>query len=319
VINKLTLSDRFLLPTLQIEAVLDKPTVRKRRQALKGMPKALSGAFEMTFERIRGQKPDVSKQAMEIIKWTFLAKRQFSLEELRHALAVEPDDEVLHWDNFVDPKFILDCCLGLIIIDESTSTIRLVHKSLQDYLNIEYNKYRLFEEGHAEIARLCLNYMSFETYDVDLCPDSDDEIWGKYPLLDYARLFWDNHVKTAKPQDDAIEDMVISVLREKHERNWVFRGLLAWRRHSEQRVDFKFYSPRPRFEKDSEYFHYPIVHEITYLWLENVLSWLLDSKKFDINSRDFDDHTPLEIAATSGQDVLTQLLLQQEGVEKRKT
>lgn len=67
-INKLTLSDRFLLPALQIEAVLDKPTVRKRRQALKEMSRALSGAFEMTFERIRGQKQDVSKQAMEIVK-----------------------------------------------------------------------------------------------------------------------------------------------------------------------------------------------------------------------------------------------------------
>jgi hypothetical protein len=46
----------LLLPALQIEAVLDKPTVRKRRQALKEMPRALYDAFGATIERIQFPK-----------------------------------------------------------------------------------------------------------------------------------------------------------------------------------------------------------------------------------------------------------------------
>jgi hypothetical protein len=103
-------------------------------------------------------------QAMEILKWTFLAQRGLKLEELRHALAVEPEDTELDWDNFVDAERSLDCCLGLVIIDDSTSTVRLVHKSLQDYLKTEYEQNHLFEHGHYEISRICLTYMSFDSY-----------------------------------------------------------------------------------------------------------------------------------------------------------
>jgi hypothetical protein len=92
---------RFLLPALQIEAVLDEPTVRKRRKALKEMPTALYDAFGVTVERIRSQKPARSKQAMDVLKWIFLAQEPLSLEDLHHAMAVEPGDKDLDWDNFV--------------------------------------------------------------------------------------------------------------------------------------------------------------------------------------------------------------------------
>jgi hypothetical protein len=91
------------------------------------MPRGLCDAFKVTFDRIRCQNPDMVHQAMEILKWTFLAQRGLKLEELRHALAVEPEDTELDWDNFVDAERLLDCCLGLVIIDDSTSTVRLVH------------------------------------------------------------------------------------------------------------------------------------------------------------------------------------------------
>jgi hypothetical protein len=59
---------RFLLPALQIEAVLEKTTVRRRRQALKDMPTGLQDAFEVTIARIKDQKPDMAKQAIEVLK-----------------------------------------------------------------------------------------------------------------------------------------------------------------------------------------------------------------------------------------------------------
>jgi hypothetical protein len=93
---------------------------------------------------------------MDVLKWTFLANRKLSLEELRHALATEPGETVLDWDNFVEVQFLLDCCLGLVVLDESTKNVRLVHKSLQDYLKKEYDEGRNFEEGQKEITQICL-------------------------------------------------------------------------------------------------------------------------------------------------------------------
>jgi hypothetical protein len=94
------------------------------------MPRALHEAFRVTLDRIWDQKPDISKQAMDILQWIFLAKEPLSIEELCHALVVEPDGTEFDWDNFLDAQLLLSCCLGLVIVDESTLTIRLVHKSL---------------------------------------------------------------------------------------------------------------------------------------------------------------------------------------------
>lgn len=96
--------------------------------------------------------------------WAFLANRQLTVEELRHALAVEPDDTNLDWDNFVNVHFLLESCLGLVVVDESTATVRLVHKSLQDYLQMQYNQCLLFENGHNEIRDICLTYMLLDNY-----------------------------------------------------------------------------------------------------------------------------------------------------------
>jgi hypothetical protein len=124
---------------------------------------------------------------MDFLQWGFLARDQLTIESLRHALAVEPNDYDLDWDNFVDGKFLLDCCLGLIIIDESMSSIRLVHKSLQDYLQADYEKGVLFQKGHPEISHVCVTYLAFDSYDLEvnkLYPD----ILRKYAFLKYATL-----------------------------------------------------------------------------------------------------------------------------------
>jgi hypothetical protein len=137
-------------------------------------------------------------------------------EDLRHALAVESDDKFLDWENFVDAQLLIDCCLGLVIVDDSTSTIRLVHKSLQDYLEAQYKKRQIFTQGHYEIARICLTYMTFDSYDLN---ESDPELWyetyDKHPLLNYAARQWDHHARNSEAPDDAMGKIVFTVLDQK--------------------------------------------------------------------------------------------------------
>jgi hypothetical protein len=140
------------------------------------MPTKLDTAFEITISRIKNQKYERPKQAYDILKWTFLAQCPLTVIELHHALSVTIDpgnlkmqpgkmplayDETLDWDNFPSEKLLIDWCLGLAIIDEETPTIRLVHKSLHDYLTLLHGKGEIFSGGHSEIAYTCLQYMSF--------------------------------------------------------------------------------------------------------------------------------------------------------------
>ncbi|KAI5814522.1 hypothetical protein BZA77DRAFT_250054, partial [Pyronema omphalodes] len=82
-----TANGMFLLPALQIETVLEQTSISKRRKALESMPKRLEDAFQVTINRIKTQAPAKASQGMEVLKWTYLAKRPLSVMEMRHALA----------------------------------------------------------------------------------------------------------------------------------------------------------------------------------------------------------------------------------------
>jgi hypothetical protein len=120
---------------------------------------------------------DLPSQALDVLKWTFLAKRPLTVIELRHALSVTIDfskmqleyDETLDWDNLPSEKSLIHWCLGLVTIDEKTSTVRLVHKSLHTYLTLLHEKGEIFPNGHSEIAYTCLEYMFFndDKHEVD--------------------------------------------------------------------------------------------------------------------------------------------------------
>lgn len=98
---------RFLLPALQIEAVLEKPAISKRREALAKIPQKLTEVFEVTIKRINDKSADRCIQAMAVIKWTLLSVRQLTIIELLPALAVELDNgnsDTLDRDNLPSKK-----------------------------------------------------------------------------------------------------------------------------------------------------------------------------------------------------------------------
>lgn len=135
------------MPAFQIESVLQKRTIRKRREALKAIPGGLKNAFRLMLERIKNQEDDVSENAINVLQWVFLSERPLSIKELQHALAVEPGDSQLDRENFPDVNSLLHDCLGLVVIHKGTSILRLVHKSLQDYMQAQYDEGNLFPRG----------------------------------------------------------------------------------------------------------------------------------------------------------------------------
>ncbi|KAI5785364.1 hypothetical protein FPQ18DRAFT_241426, partial [Pyronema domesticum] len=85
-----------------------------------------------------------------------------SVMELRHALAtVHSTADCFNQDDLPFEKSLTECCYGLVVIDKETSSVRLVHKSLQDFLKDQYENAKLFETGYRDIAFTCLKYLSF--------------------------------------------------------------------------------------------------------------------------------------------------------------
>ncbi|KAI5785379.1 hypothetical protein FPQ18DRAFT_86745 [Pyronema domesticum] len=333
----------FLLPALQIQTVLDQTTISKRRKALSTMPIKLETAFESTISRIKNQKSERSTQAMDVLKWTFLAKRPLTVIELCHALSVTIDpgkvqpgklplayDETLDWDNFPSEKSLIDWCLGLVIIDEETSTVRLVHKSLHDYLTVLHWEGKIFPDGHNEIAYTCLQYMCFhdDKHEINpLEPKFAEHIrklhLAKFSLLDYATNNFGYHLRD---QGSCTVDII-------HE---LFPDTINLNRIS---TDFpsEFLSPFSRWAKYHTYHEYLSTSQIHFrlqfaisCGLENVFINILhaSSQSIDLNTKlggstmllqavriGHEGITALSWASRNGHDSVVKLLLQADGID----
>ncbi|KAF8461541.1 hypothetical protein BDZ91DRAFT_663223, partial [Kalaharituber pfeilii] len=136
--------------------ILAKLTITKRRSALSNLPLSLYAAYNKTIERMR-ESQDQDDLGMKVLMWIYLAKRALKVIELQHALSVEDGAELLDPDNFPPKITLLHCCCGLVTVDNETSTVRLVHYTLQEYLHSYEKEY--FPDGHSLIARTCLTYL----------------------------------------------------------------------------------------------------------------------------------------------------------------
>lgn len=108
----------------------------------------------------------------------------------------------LDWDNLPSERSLAEWCLGLVVLDKETSSIRLVHKSHSEYLNNRHTLGRRFQRGHSEIAQTCLIYMSFNDKSTHFDPTVAKELLmkqiaehrNKFCLLMYAIKNWGNHL-----------------------------------------------------------------------------------------------------------------------------
>lgn len=183
------------MPTLHIRMVLEAQTRRKRRLALEELPPQLNDAFGNTMERIKQQPRASADQAMRVLTWVHLTERPLSVDELLHALAIEIGDSELHRDNFPGRKTFLDCCLGLVVVDDETATVRLVHYSLEEY----FETVNLFPHGHQDIVNTCLTYLMFDHLSTDLVTTKGEkeiqDLLSRFILFDYAVCEWVNHAR----------------------------------------------------------------------------------------------------------------------------
>jgi hypothetical protein len=82
-----------------------------------------------------------------------------------------------------------------VVLDKEMSSVRLVHKSLQDFLKKQHEENKLFVTGHCDIARACLVYLSCNDKDTTSFSSIASE-WGevyyelRYHNTDYGKNFF---------------------------------------------------------------------------------------------------------------------------------
>ena len=188
----LTIVCRFLLVSLNIETILGEMTIGQRRKKLKDMAQGsgLGDAYTATITRLKAQKGNRPRFGLQALMWVLCSERPLGAEELCHALGVEIGSAELDPENIPALRTLLKSCLGLLTVEASSSTVRLVHPTLQEHLSLDPT---LFQSSHSTIAEVCLTYVLFGSVrDLSLSLDSAP---STMPLLDYVSFFWAVHAE----------------------------------------------------------------------------------------------------------------------------
>ncbi|KAK6503772.1 hypothetical protein TWF481_008778 [Arthrobotrys musiformis] len=191
----------FLLARLYFEAIKSKTTLSKLKRALEGLKKgddAYNFAYTQTMERVNSQNRDHKALANQVLEWIIYAKRRLTMSELGHALAVEPNTQALDKENIPKPELIVSVCAGLIVVDEESDIVRLVHYTTQEYF--DKHGETLFPLAHANITEICVTYLSYDTFESGASSNDEDfeTRLQSNALYDYAARNWGSHARTAK-------------------------------------------------------------------------------------------------------------------------
>ena len=192
---------RFLLVSLNMDAILGEVTIRQRRRKLEEMTigNGLSDAYTTTLMRLKAQKGYKSVLGLRVLMWVLYSERSLGTQELCHAMGVEIGSVDLDPEDVPALRTLLSPCLGLVTVEASSSTVRLVHFTLHEHLSSDPT---LFPSPHSTIAEVCLTYLNFRCIR-HLSPVIDSASTTT-PLLEYASVYWGRHIKREMTENTEI-------------------------------------------------------------------------------------------------------------------
>ena len=253
--------------------------------------------YTATLERIRAQGEDRARLGMEAIMWIAYSERPLEPDELCQALSVELGSTDLDNDNAPSIRTILNCGLGLVTVDSSSSKARLVHFTLQEHIIANP---ALFCTPHAMIAEVCLTYLNFGCIR-DLSP-ALHPFQPTTPFLQYASLYWGAHAR--RQTSTGVISLALNLLDG-------FDAHISCELLLRQEYDMISFptdgSPPP--------LNCTTLHAGAFLGVSEIMDSLLKIDKWNLNAIDWHGRTPLMCATEVGHDAIVKMLLEQEGVD----
>jgi len=291
-------ASRFLLVSLNIDAILHESTISRRREKLNKMTNGLElgAVYGATIERIKAQDGDKSRLGMTALMWISHAERPLRADELCYALAVQLGSTDFDVGNIPSMSTLVNCCQGLITVDKEASTVRLIHFTLQEYLSVHLD---LFSKPHSEIAEICLTYLnSKQVKAISIAPPPDTQ---STPFLEYCSVYWGAHAK--KELSDSGTSLALELLKEGY--SLISTELLL----AHAGLYNKRYDTCPPFNG---------LQCASFFGIVKVVAALIEVEGSDINGGGYLGCTPLSWAAYNGHEDVVKILLGGEEVNSNK-
>ena len=289
---------RFLLVSLNIEAILCETSIANRKQMLgkvATMGVSLDSVYSQTLQRIREQKGDRSRLGMEVLMWVSHAERPLRIDELCHALAVDMQAMDLDPENIRPQDTVIGSCLGLAVVDVETSIVRPIHYTLQEYLS----KPGILADAHGIVGQKCLAYLNHKL--VQGLPPKSVANFGDMPFLKYSSLYWGCHAKAGL--SDRAKSLALELLNRGG--NHIYATLLVQKINSSHNCSLPLHQ-------------WPGLHCASYFGIDEAVAALIESQDCDINQSDCMGFTALMWAARKGNEGVVRQLLARDDVNPDK-
>lgn len=263
---------------------------------MKDLPRgsdALHMAYDNAMERIDQQRNNDRRWAQRVLSWVVQAVRPLRPQELQHALAVIEGNHSLEDDNFPVLSEVIALCAGLVLINQESNTVQLVHYTTHEYFS-QYNLDWVYAARNL-VATTCTTYLLFDTFKGGFCRGPQQFYQRKkgYVLYEYATSNWGYHVRMSSLQNDAL---ILKFLKSEGHVSSCAQALIIRTKQSHG-----FYGWPQSI---------PGIHLAAYCGLSKAIKALVADNS-DINCVDSYGQTPLCWAARGGQLAAARLLLDQ--------
>ncbi|KAF5005581.1 hypothetical protein FDECE_7988 [Fusarium decemcellulare] len=291
----------FLLAQLHLGSLIGKRSPASLKSSLKKLPKgsdAYDHAYKDAMERIRRQAGDTEQLAKDVLSWIVCAYKPLTIEELRHALAVEIDNPLFDEENLPDAEDMVSSCVGLVTIEDESNIIRLVHYTAQEYF--ERNKNEWFREADDYMTDVCVSYLTLDEFSSGDCETQEGlmERLHRFPLYSHATKAWGHHARVANTVSErALFFLTTADLLDAASQVLVY-----------DRVNVGIHGVHPQHTRKTTGLHFA-----AHFGLDKYVSLLLDAGHF-ADARDGNGRSPLHWAAKTGQINVINLLLDTEVV-----
>ncbi|EJT73965.1 hypothetical protein, variant [Gaeumannomyces tritici R3-111a-1] len=268
----------------------------KIRNSINLLPRELEEVYRQLAK-------DMEPSSIKLIQWICFAVKPITLDELRWAIIIEPNDqrrslrECQESEDYIDSADRMKLQLrklsrGLAEVSQpdpsKPGVVQFIHQSVKDFFTARnppaFDKISTtngsIQETHRQLAMICIRYLEME----EIEPSITNKLWD-FPFLYYATTSWVAHAKQSLSEVFA----------------WPSNACITmW-----LRIHYK-----PKFYSfDCLGLGANLVHLLSKHGLAKALEVVLPNSNHTIDTPDVDGRTPLSYAAKEGHEAVVKLLL----------
>ncbi|KAF5675926.1 ankyrin repeat-containing protein [Fusarium denticulatum] len=304
----------FMWAHLVVERVL---RMKRRREPRVEIEAAITQTPQNLDELYRGLIQGVEDRSvtLKLMQWICFSTRPLTANELRWAMAVDPDqayqslDECKGSKHFINDDdintrvMVLSCGLAEIVPSNNGRIVQFIHQSVKDFfvngglmaLDITTEATSLVIPAvHCRLSRSCIR-----CFRMVVLSQSGSLSWkdkSRFPLLHYATTSWVSHMKLGDPAEVSPNDLL---------------HLLGWPTESLVESWVRMYQALKHYRDKCPTSGSNLVHVVARHGLTNLLSCLLlDTGNVGVDARDTkNSQTPLLLASRNGHEAVVKMLL----------